>query len=448
MPLILAGACVAGLSLLIQRGRQWRAAFWVAAMVAVILPISLVFVQGSDGGTSRISLFDFVEWNPLYPRLTGAKFRPSSGPFLPEGVSDLSSRSLVILALLLLVPLVVNAARLVPFALLASKRLRNDPAAWFMAGVAFAGWGVYLILAHPAYSQAYFLRLANPVASVFGAWALACAVPRIAGGGRRVAAVLAGGTAIGVAVVAIGLVMTPALPDMTELSTSNESLTAVLAAFATPLAVVGAASVAGVFGWRRLRSAVPSLRGWGASLVLASLVIGGPAYGAIGVSGKALADFAVNRPVVKLIADHPVPKGGGYRIKAGAAVAMVWLDQHVPAGAVVATNRHCIAGKQRPHCFSLAFWVSGLGGRRTVLEGWGYTSAAGFADAPSPFPERLAVNDAVFTDPSTKAIDRLRAGYGATWLVADRSAGPVSAKLSQLATARFSRGDVTIYELR
>ena len=92
--------------------------------------------------------------------------------------------------------------------------------------------------------------------------------------------------------------------------------------------------------------------------------------------------------------------------------------------------------------------MSGLGGRRTVIEGWGYTSAATSWSAPSPFRERLAVNDAVFTDPSVKTIDRLRQGYGATWLVADTSAGPVSPELTRFAVKRFSSGEVTVYELR
>jgi hypothetical protein len=61
---------------------------------------------------------------------------------------------------------------------------------------------------------------------------------------------------------------------------------------------------------------------------------------------------------------------------------------------------------------------------------------------------RLAVNDAAFAHPSTKTIDRLRRDYGASWLVADRSAGPVSPEIAQFATPRFSRGPVTVYELR
>jgi hypothetical protein len=195
--------------------------------------------------------------------------------------------------------LVQNVARLAPFASLVSTPLGRDPAAWFMSGVVIAGWVVYLILSHPAYSQAYFLRLANPVASVFGAWALAAAVPRTPTAGRRVAAVLAGGLLLGAAAVGLGRAVTPALAGRMD------SLTAVMASFATPLAVLSAVIIAGVVGWRVARRRVPALCGWGSVLVLAALVLGGPAQGAIDPTANAL---------VAVVADRPVPAGIGYRL--------------------------------------------------------------------------------------------------------------------------------------
>jgi len=443
MSLVLAGTCLAGLSLLLQRRRQWLAALSVAAMVVVILPPALLAVSGGDVG-SKISLFDFVEWSPLYHHLTGAGFGPSVGPLLPEGVHDLSARSLTILGLLLLVPLIANLGRLAPFAWLGSARLRRDPAAWFMAGVVFAGWVVYLALSHPAYSQAYFLRLANPLASVFGVWVLAAAVPSVVPPtvrtGRRVAAVLAGGTLIGAGVVALARALTPTLNE------SRADLSAVVTSFLVPLAVLCVCIAAGLLGWVVARRRVPGLRGWGAALALAALVIGGPAESALG-------GYASD--AVAFVADRPVPNGVSatpytwlVRISPGAAAAMAWVDQHAANDAVVATNRHCVEGPQRPGCQSAAFWVSGLGGRRTVLEGWGYTSLARSANASSPFRLRLAVNDAVFTSPSATTVSRLRQLYGASWLVADTSAGPVSADLTRFAIPRFSSGAVTVYQLR
>jgi hypothetical protein len=438
MPLVLAGTCVAGLALLVQRRRQWWAALSVAAMAAIILPLSHIAVAGSDTG-SKISLFDFVEWEPEYHSLTGAGFSPAVGRALPDGFHDLSARSMVILAILLLVPLVANLGRLAPFAWLGSRHLYKDPGAWFLAGFVMAGWAVYMVLAHPNYSQAYFLRLASPMALVFAAWALAAAIPSSGRGRRRVGAVLTAGTLIGIAVVALGRAVTPAVPDASELSANDESLMAVVASFAAPLVILCAATVLGLVAWMVLRRRVPGLRGWGSALVLAALVLGGPAYGAIEASGKTLVDF---------VADRPLTHGPRYLLSPGAGAAMAWVDQHVPNNAVVATNRHCASGRQRPRCQMIAFWVSGLGGRRTVLEGWGYTGAATSRIAPSPFPARLAANDAVFTDPSAATIDRLRRGYGASWLVADTTAGPVSSKLARFAVPRFRSGEVTVYELR
>jgi hypothetical protein len=438
MPLVLAGALVAGFSLLVLRRRQWRAALTVVALVAVILPASILAVAGGDNG-STIRLFDFVEWSPIYHSLTGAGFHPAIGPALPEGVHDLSTRSLIILGILLLVPLIQNVGRLVPFAWLGSKRLRKDPAAWFMAGFVIAGWVVYLVLAHPSYSQAYFLRLANPVASVFGVWALAAAVPPTVKTGRRVVAVLAGGTLIGAGVVALARVLTPTLSQHTR------DLTAVVASLLPPLAVVCVAVAGGLVAWVLARRSFPGLRGWGSALALAALVLGGPAEGVLHGFDRDRISL-VTRPVVNGVLMPP--KTDGYRIGAAGAAAMAWVDQHTPNDAVVATNRHCVTGRQRPGCLSMAFWVSGLGGRRMVLEGWGYTSEAKWVDSPTPFPERRAVNDAVFSHPSVTTIDRLRRRYGASWLVADRSAGPVSSKLALFAVPRFSSGEVTVYELR
>jgi hypothetical protein len=436
MPLILAGAGLAGVSLLVQRRRQWRAALSVGAMVAVILPLSFLAVSGSSGG-SRIALFGFVKWQPLYHSLTAAGSGPAAGRVLPEGAHRLSGQTLVTLVILLLVPLIANLARVAPFGWIGSRRLRRDPAAWFMAGVLISGWVVYLVLSHPFYSQAYFLRLANPVVLVFGAWALTTAIPPTARG-RRVAAVLAAGTLIGAGVVALARALTPTMPAATDLSASRESLMTVATSFLTPLVVVCVAALAGFTVWVVARNKAPGLRGWGSALVLAALVLGGPVQGVLGSSGEA---------VVSFVADKPLPEGPRYRISPSAAAAMAWVDQHTPSDAVIATNRHCVAGRQRPKCHLIAFWVSGLGGRRTVLEGWGYLNGMTSRLSPSPYPGRLGVNDAVFTHPSAATVDRLRRGYGATWLVADTSVGPVSPKLAGFAVPRFTSGSITVYEL-
>jgi hypothetical protein len=304
-----------------------------------------------------------------------------------------------------------------------------------------AGWAVYLVLAHPGGSQAYFIRLANPLASVFGAWALAAAVPATARSGRWVAAVLAGGTVIGIGVVTLARAAARTLVGQPE------GLASIGVSFLVPLAVAGSAVVAGLLVWVLVRHRVPALGGWGSAVVLAALVVGAPAQGVIRISEQALVDVVADRPLA--VAATPLAEGRTYRLSSGAAAAMAWVEQNTPNDAVIATNRHCISGPQKRWCLATAAWVSGIGGRRTVLEGWGNTSAANWAwRAANPFPARLAVNDAVFTRAAVSTIARLRHDYGASWLVADSSAGPVSPELSRFATPRFSSGPITVYELR
>jgi hypothetical protein len=237
----------------------------------------------------------------------------------------------------------------------------------------------------------------------------------------------------------MGVVQAARMATRSLPAAAPSSLTATALSFAVPLALACIAIVAGFLAWRVARRRAPALRGWGSALVLAALVLGGPGQGVIRLYGTALIDVASGRPV----------PGRGYLLSPGAAASMAWVEQHTPQDAVVATNRHCLYGPAKPRCMALAAWVSGIGGRRTVLEGWGNSSAANWTwRAPVPFPVLLAVNDAVFTDPSAGTIERFRQQYGASWLVADKTAGQVSPQLARFAIPRFSSGAVTVYEVR
>jgi hypothetical protein len=135
----------------------------------------------------------------------------------------------------------------------------------------------------------------------------------------------------------------------------------------------------------------------------------------------------------------------------GGASAFAWIHEQVPQDAVLATNRQCLGAEQGIDCpLPRVFWLSGLGGRQVLLEGWAYSMTDGAASGATTFPwgERLRHNDAVFSAPTPANVDRLRRQYGVTWLVADRTAGEVSPNLARLAVPRFSSGAVTVYELR
>jgi hypothetical protein len=138
--------------------------------------------------------------------------------------------------------------------------------------------------------------------------------------------------------------------------------------------------------------------------------------------------------------------------------AMRWLRDNTPDDAVVATNLHCRPPDSAAEsCDARAFLVSGLGGRRVVLEGWAYTPEAQtqhgvdgrpFAVQPSPWPDRYEISLAAVESPTTSVLDRLADEYGAGWIVAFQRAGPVSSELGRLTETVYENDDVAVFRLR
>lgn len=432
VPVLVAGAAaVLVIGLIVNR--SWvRPALILLGIGAVILPVSSRLVSGSDSG-SKLSLFDFMEWVRLYHQLTGAPFRPATGPILPEGVADLSTRSVEVLALVLVTQFVPLAAVLASAVAFRHRRVRRDPAAWFLLGIIGSGLTVYLVLSHPALSQLYFLSLAVAFFGPVLAWAMAAVVERVPARRAVRAGVVAGGVALGWATALVALHASPSVPPEQE-----RSLQAWTRAILVPVsrgprrllrAGVGPRPPEGCPRGRRPAAprgrAVPRWPG----------AHPGPPRGraARPLRGRAAdrSGAARRRPPRRRR-----PRRGPPR-----------LNTNTPEDAVVATNRHCASGVQRDRCPSLAFYVSGLGGRQTVLEGWGYTSPVGGLQVATRWPERLADNDALFTDPTAAGFAKLERQFGLGWLVADTSAGPVSPRITQYATPRFHAGTVTVYEI-
>jgi hypothetical protein len=144
-------------------------------------------------------------------------------------------------------------------------------------------------------------------------------------------------------------------------------------------------------------------------------------------------------------------------ILSGELIAAKWLDEHAGRDDIVATNVHCQPLDWVSGCDARAFWVAGVGGRRTVIESWGYTDESvaqngvnglGYALQPAPDVLRYLLNQRVFTSGNADDLAQLKSLYGVKWLFADdRVTGGVSPRLNELAIPRFSSGPVTIYEL-
>ncbi|MFK4090886.1 hypothetical protein ACI2LF_42670 [Kribbella sp. NPDC020789] len=134
-----------------------------------------------------------------------------------------------------------------------------------------------------------------------------------------------------------------------------------------------------------------------------------------------------------------------------------WLAANSAPTDVVATNTWCRPiDAKAPGCDARGYLVSGLAGRRTVIEGWAYTNEAmaeqgvggrRYTEQPSPWPDRVALVTQAFAAPTPALLKRLHDQYGVRWLYADARAGTVSPRLADLAPLRHSNGRITIYDL-
>jgi len=429
-------AAVAGRVLLRERAPT-RTALGLLLVCVALLPLTATMFSGSDS-TSSLSPFGFMRFNPMFRAVSGSVDGISRAG-VDGGFAGVSPRAAAIV-LLMLVALAFSHLNTALGALaFLSRTVRRDPAAWFLAGALAASFGAYLVLTHPAYSQVYFVRLALAYGAAVQAWVIVGAVRRL----RR--------QRVGVQVAVAGVVTGTALAWLTArlvpplVGAERSSLVAWRSAFGWSLLVfVGGLAVVATVIAVAARRAGP--RRWvAATVVAAALVIGAPAHAVRHRTVDPVVDALAGRtrPVVTTPRgpnDIPLPAGG--------AAAMAWLDAHSPTDAVVATNRHCSRGLVERACASNLYWVSGLGGRQTVLESWAYVSVLGGPTRPDPYPARRAENDALFTAPTAEGFARMKREFGLSWLVADSTASSISPELPRFATARFTAGTVTVYEVR
>ena len=108
---------------------------------------------------------------------------------------------------------------------------------------------------------------------------------------------------------------------------------------------------------------------------------------------------------------------------AGGVDAAEYVEARSDPDDIMATNMHCKSPTARK-CDNRHFWLSAYSERRVVIEGWGYTAptTANFladrrnSTIPNPYPRRLTVNDAAFTEPSARTVSALVDAYGVDWL--------------------------------
>ncbi|GAA1606117.1 MULTISPECIES: hypothetical protein [Kribbella] len=420
LPLLVAAVGLAALYLLVTTRRiPWRLV-GTAFVLLVVGATTLLTVAGSTSG-SGVQFLAVLKSLPVYTAATGDKTQPGDGGLILPALAH--GEVLGTLSLLLGLLLTLQAMSWAGFGVIGKR----DPIAWFLLGAMIAGWVGYLLIDHPSVSESYFVYSAAPFSLAGAGWFAATSAR--ASGRPLPIAVAAFILSIGYAGLVVWARGVPAASTGRQLWLTTRMLLVVLGITLFLLLV-----------WRlTLRQA------GGGMFVVLVLLSTAPI--------SSFAQSAVHGDTEKA----PTYRAARWWVYPDEAEAALWLGQHSATYDVVATNTWCRpAGSLAPGCDARGYLVSGIAGRRTLVEGWAYTNQAmaaqgdggrRYTEQPSPWPDRVALTEQALTAPTADVLRRLRDEYGVRWLYADGRNGPIAPALDRLAVRRHSIGEVRIYDL-
>ena len=138
--------------------------------------------------------------------------------------------------------------------------------------------------------------------------------------------------------------------------------------------------------------------------------------------------------------------------------ALDWLRRNSAGGDVLAVNNTCLVHGPGGECTDhRIFYYSAFSERRVLIESWSYSqrtlAAAVRTDTsylllPSPYPERSALNDALFTAPTPAVLAQAYRIYGVRWLFVDLRYGRPPPALEVDAVPAYRTADAVVYRLR
>jgi len=416
LPLIVGGLGVAFLASLVLR-RQRLVLLGLGTVAFFLMAVGQLYVSGGGSGQAPMLGHALTRLRP-YQILVGTRvdydLRVADGLWNAPGVGKI-----LLPGLLLAMGLAI--VRVLSFVLpLLLTRLRQDLAAWLLSGVCLAACLVFMTLAHNGFSQVYFIYGATPFGSVLWAWGLR----EILRGHRGRQLVAMGTTAVVTVAVTWGYFSAQGDAATSDRGVMLTSLRAFVVQACVLLGVLTVLTIVSVVGRRHLL--LNALRPVAVVALVVPFAVGGVVH---------TVHSGLNPP--------GPPAYNGDRLDESRAG--VWIEANVPEFAVMATNIHCLRGTSS-RCDSRKWWISGLGGRRVLIESWNYTprgAVGGYYDLPL-----LRLNQEVFWRPTAENVQRL-ADLGVTWLVADTQPGntPPSRSLATFATPRYSNDTITVYEL-
>lgn len=408
LPLLIGGSLTALVIALVLRLR-WRSFAALVVLTTAVQVPSMLWVAGGDAGTGTKLLAALTVY-PFVVTWSGADWVHRPG-FVVGHLVDTPTGVLAVAALLALT-LVRQWFCLTPFV---NGRLRRDPVSWWLAGMGAASVAVFVVLEHQGHSEFYFTFTALIPTSILAAWWLRTAVE-----GRRVLATAA--AVAGAATAAVSLAWSQT-EHAAHLFADARLAHRVFAWYGLVMGVAVLGLLA--LGFRRWRAGhrdtgpvTTAVLTFAVALICASLPWSAVQQAALPARSTVFADQSA---------------------------AALWINRHVPERAVLATNDHCIGAESDP-CSSLVFWLSGLSGRRVLVEGWSYTPQS--AHRAFVHPDLLALNQSLFTAPTRANVTRAKK-LGVRWLVATAGQTPVSKDLAtSYATVAHRDGAVTVYRLR
>ncbi|QNE17894.1 hypothetical protein F1D05_08305 [Kribbella qitaiheensis] len=428
IPILLGGVGMSGLYLFVRKRAVPGRSMLTCLLLVLAGMIAMSTVTGSTSG-SGLRPLAVLRVQPQYKALTGDTSLAATGGRL---LAPIASGQVTAIVLLLALVLVGQLGLLVGFGLVASRRTATDPAAWFLIGGLTAGWLAFGLVDHPSASEYYFLRGLVTFAAVATAWMITVAVH---GRSPRTVAVL-GLTGLG-----LGSLIVRG-QKMVEDPTPGTGWAAI-GAHSRGIAVALGVFVLGWILWRRMLAARPGLAGMGL-LIPVLMVVGVWLTTAV---GNAWTYQHSNAP------HHYTSKNLRYSLEEQAAA--LWLGANSAPDDVVATNTAC--WPNRRDCVSLGYLVSGLAGRRTMLEGWAYTQQAmagqgnhglAYMRQPAPWQDRWQLTVQFFSAPTPESARTLHDEYGVRWIFADRAANlKLSTRLGEITQLRYRNATVEVFEL-
>ena len=433
-PVLLCGVgAVLALALLTRRWDLLRRAgvLGTALVAPWLLAVATIYTGGSHG----------LEISPgARALLLADRIVPT-----PEGGSPRAAVVVVAVALWLL-PLTPRL-----LGLLWWVRRPVDPVGVLCGATVVGGLAGSFLTTHPGRSDVFFLVSAYPVGVVGSAAGLVLAVAALVERHGRRRVLLAAGVSAAAGVVATAVVAALAgsrLPEDEPLSAWAWPAVALAAALAVVTLLVVVAT------GRAVRLPV---RRWGAVVFVVASVAGlGGGVVATGRDVLAGRPDAVRARVDDLVARSPARTRLVVTPALWEAAAVVRRTGSVDD--VVVTNRRCLQTApvlDRQVCDPREFTVAALTGRRTGVSGWAYaptslaraaTTPGGYARMPFWDPARLAAQLDLVERPTP---ERAAAAWarGERWVLADRAAGPVSARLADIGEVLLDRDGIVLVRL-